>query len=503
MKSFLTKILLNKNIILLFLIILLAAFLRFWQLGKNPPGLYDDEVSLGYNAYSILKTGRDEYGNFLPFIFRSLNTYNPAFAVYTLVPSIAIFGLNEFGVRFPSAFLGTLTVILTYLLVRKLFRKVSTALVASLLLAISPWHLHFSRFYHEANIMIFFTLLGLLLFLYADSQRRFLYFSAASFGIAFNTSHGAKLWVSLFVLLILVVFKNKVLKFKKQLLLPVVILIIFVMPQIINVRDSLIRPSSVGIFNKANVFDTFIRGYLDHFSLNFLFTRGDYIGRHSVPGMGQVYIFELPLILVGLWRLLRIKDQTSRFLLAWFVISPIPASLAIPTPHAGRALTFLPLLSIFAAYGWETLRSVEVKTIYKLSSFVLLFIVAIYNISTYFHLYWKHYPKEKALDWSDGHKSMVQYIDKFYDQYDSIAITRNLGYSYIHLLFYMKYDPARYQIQSEDKNHFDKFEFFIGRLQQIKGKTLVINTPQPNDQNVLAEFKMNNGDTIFTAQERK
>ena len=104
-----------RNNIYLILIVFIALFLRFYGLGQNPPSLYVDEVSLGYNAYSILTTANDEYGNFMPAVFRSLNTYNPAFAVYTLVPSIALFGLNEFAVRLPSALLGSITVILAYI----------------------------------------------------------------------------------------------------------------------------------------------------------------------------------------------------------------------------------------------------------------------------------------------------------------------------------------------------------------------------------------------------
>ena len=57
--------------LILFLIVILAFLLRFYQLSTNPPGLNLDEVAIGYNAYSILRTGRDEYGKFLPIVFRS------------------------------------------------------------------------------------------------------------------------------------------------------------------------------------------------------------------------------------------------------------------------------------------------------------------------------------------------------------------------------------------------------------------------------------------------
>ena len=126
--------------------------------------------------------------------------------------------------------------------------------------------------------------------------------------------------------------------------------------------------------------------------------------------------------------------------------------------------------------------------------------IALYNIVTYFHLYHKHYPKEKALDWSDGHKSMVQYVGSVKDNYDSIAITKWYGHPYVYLLFYLQYDPAKYQPYSENKDSFDKFVFFEGFPKEIRGKTLVINAPE---KNFIKEIKMNNGDTVFVANEIK
>src|SRR3989338_759355 len=110
----------NKNLCVLFLlagIILLAFILRFYRMQTNPPSLYWDEASLGYNAYSILKTARDEHGKFLPLTnFAAFGDYKPPGYIYTAVPAIAVFGLNEFSIRFPSAFFGVLTVVITYLL---------------------------------------------------------------------------------------------------------------------------------------------------------------------------------------------------------------------------------------------------------------------------------------------------------------------------------------------------------------------------------------------------
>src|SRR3990167_4542495 len=104
-------------------IIVLASVLRFWQLGKVPISPDWDETALGYNAYSILKTGRDEYGTFLPKTLRSFDDYKPPLYAYLAIPSIALFGLNTWAVRVPSAVMGVLAVIGTYYLVIELFRK--------------------------------------------------------------------------------------------------------------------------------------------------------------------------------------------------------------------------------------------------------------------------------------------------------------------------------------------------------------------------------------------
>src|SRR6185369_10815382 len=130
-------------------IIIIATVLRLWHLNINPPSLTPDEAALGYNAYSILKTGRDEYGTFMPIIFKSFGDYKPGFYIYTTVPFVAVFGLNEWSVRLPSAVAGILAVFLLYKIMQLLFEKNETfsslPIISTFLLAISPWHIYFSR----------------------------------------------------------------------------------------------------------------------------------------------------------------------------------------------------------------------------------------------------------------------------------------------------------------------------------------------------------------------
>ena len=131
---------------ILFLIILFGAFLRLFDLGKNPPGLYWDEVSLGWNAYSILKTGMDEHGRFFPLdTFYAFGDYKPPAYVYASVPTIALFGLNEFAVRLPSALAGIGLILVTYFLTEELFNRKAISLLSAFLISISPWSITLSR----------------------------------------------------------------------------------------------------------------------------------------------------------------------------------------------------------------------------------------------------------------------------------------------------------------------------------------------------------------------
>src|SRR3989338_7724094 len=106
----------------LLVIVIFGGLLRFWGLGENPPGLYWDEASLGWNAYSVLKTGLDEHGRFLPVdTFFAFGDYKPPLYIYAAVPAIWLFGLNEFSVRFPSAVAGTGLIVVAYFLAKELF----------------------------------------------------------------------------------------------------------------------------------------------------------------------------------------------------------------------------------------------------------------------------------------------------------------------------------------------------------------------------------------------
>ena len=167
------------------LILLLAAGFRFYKLTEVPPSLNWDEVSHGYNAYSILKSGKDEWGKFLPTIFRAYGDYKLSVYVYLTSLSVGLFGLNAFAVRLPSVLAGLVIVLFTYKLTDEIFsssRKKTKrnhkryndryhcsghqiGLVAAFLVTVEPWSFFLSRGAFEANLAQAFIVAGIYFFL--------------------------------------------------------------------------------------------------------------------------------------------------------------------------------------------------------------------------------------------------------------------------------------------------------------------------------------------------
>src|SRR3989344_3833487 len=122
-------------------IIILAAILRLWKLSSVPVSLFGDELDVGYQAYSILKTGRDYSGNSRPLHFRSLAEWRTPFYLYSAVPTVAIWGISPLGVRVPAAVFGILSIWLFYLLTKEITKNEKIGLIGAAVLTFSPWHI--------------------------------------------------------------------------------------------------------------------------------------------------------------------------------------------------------------------------------------------------------------------------------------------------------------------------------------------------------------------------
>src|SRR3989344_8091372 len=352
----------NKKIfIFLTFIIIIASILRLWQLGKVPSSPDWDEVALGYNAYSILQTGRDEYGKFLPIILRSFDDYKPALYAYLTMPSIGALGLNVVAVRLPSAIFGILTVLAVFFLVKELFKKDNLALLTAFLLAISPWHIQFSRVAFEANTGVALNIFGILFFLKAFKKPWFLLLSALMLGLSLHVYQSEKVFVPLLIAILIFSFKKEFFLMKrKYICTSIIIFVTICLPLILFTltnKDALSRAKGVSIFSNTSIIGAnaekiardkakndilglvldnrrveyakyIAEGYLSHLDLNWIFIKGD-IARHHAPGMGLMYLIVVPLLLIGIYVLIfgNFNKIVKTFMVLWFLIVPIPPSV--------------------------------------------------------------------------------------------------------------------------------------------------------------------------------
>lgn len=472
------------NKLMLFLLILMAFFIRFFNY-QYPPLLWD-EAAIGYNAYSLLQTGRDEYGQSFPLVFKSFGDYKPGIYIYATIPFVALFGLSELSVRLPSIIVGSLLPLIFYLLIRKLLpqdRKV--AFFAALLLVFNPWNIHFSRGAWETNLLLFELVLSSLLFL----NKRFL-FSALFMGLSLYTYQAAKLLVP--ILTLLLIFQTK--KIPKLYLstlfllsLPILFGLLFgadanrlkvmnlysyqrptaEVNQIISESGSL----DYQLFHSHPIFflQNFLTRYFNYFSPRFLVFEGDWqTSRHSAPYIGVILYPTLIFFILGFFSALK-EIRRHFFFLFWLILSPLPAALSLDIIQPVRSLSLsLPLL-YFAALGLSRLKK-------SYPVYGLLFSVYLFSFFYYLELYSFHLTKIKPAQWLVGYKEAVEYVVS-HGQNRQVSFTQFYGQPYIYYLFYTRYSPRLYQPQAlltsngvdvGTVNHVDNILFQNINIQSLK-----------------------------------
>ncbi|MFA5750291.1 MAG: glycosyltransferase family 39 protein, partial [Candidatus Shapirobacteria bacterium] len=192
----------KKQWLILFLILVLATILRFWQLGKTPSGFYSDEASLGYSAFSIMETGKDEFGQKYPIFFRSFTTFQAPIYIYLLIPVYKVLGMSVFSTRLLSAMAGMVGIWFSFWLVKNLSKKTNLALITVLLLAISPWTIIFSRASYETNIAFTFLVIALWSFYKFKQNKKYLILAAIMAALSFLTYHSERVIVPVIFLIL-------------------------------------------------------------------------------------------------------------------------------------------------------------------------------------------------------------------------------------------------------------------------------------------------------------
>ncbi len=491
---------------LLLVAIIFGSFLRLYGLSISPPSVNWDEAALGYNAYSLGETGRDEYGVFLPLFSKSFGEYKAAIPMYLMIPSIKFFGLNEIGVRFSSAFLGVLSILLVYLVVFKMTNKKSIALAAAFVFAIEPWAVSLSRVYEEANTAFFFFLMGFLLYLYSRTKPYLLIGVVISFTLAVFSYNAQKLMIPLFVLGFLWLDRQHLLKLPQKIktLLMVAAGLIALLALFLTINGQfLARAQGVSIFvlwqGDLYRFLWDLGGrFLAYFSPFNLFIREVPNFAGTVAGVAPFYMAEF--LFWGIGLIVVIKEWPRyKYLILLMVVSPIPAVLTREWFSEGRVMTLFVAFSILIGIGVvRTLEWLPGKLRWVGASGLLAFSVClvIYLADCLFI----YTPFRDAGSWQPGFRETVPTVMELSKNYDKVVVHSPHAQPYIFYLFYGKYSPQLYQSQG-----LSKFEFRNVNWNEDRGRknTLFVestlNTPSEggNGPKILKHIKVGDSEYIL------
>lgn len=475
--------------------LVLAFVLRLVALDRFPAGFTADEAAQGYTAYSILKTGKDEWGVRLPLTPRSFGDYKPPLQTYLMIPSIAVLGLNELAVRLPNAILGTLAILAVFLLAKELFKDTTfgepLSLMSAFLLAVSPWHMSFSRGAAEANLITFFMPIGCWFFLKGLKKPNCLPLAGVFLGLNLFTCHAAKLLTPLLVIILVVWGRKELFRLKKEKGKVITGGIIFSCLMILTFYSILTgggtRVADIGIFSAGlEAPKLFFDSYFSYLSLRFLFTQGAGEATYGmIPGRGVVYFFELPFLILALYTLIKKKDRNFTLILIWLVLAPVPAALSRGVGyHASRAAGMMPAIQILSAYGGILLWQKR-KKIHKVAILLYYCITAI-SFLLFIKNYFLDAPKINAPAMAYGWKEVIDYLTTQERNYKKIIVSRRFSESQALVAFYKKWNPADFQKQSQNWLKYEKEGLkFIDQLGQYSlGKYEFRNLNFSDDKNL-------------------
>lgn len=469
----------------LLLLLLFSFLLRIYQIADFPPSLNWDEVSLGYNAYSVLKTGRDEWQSPIPNIFRAYGDYKLPGYIYAAIPFIAALGPSPVSVRLPSAIAGTGLVLLTFILSYRFFSHKYLSLLAALLVAISPWSLFLSRVAVEANLGAFITVLGICLLLSGRSISGifFLFLSAWTY-------NSARIFTPLFLIVYFFITRRD--RTRSQYLLAIILFIplfwqllqptglarfhnltLLDSGSIAQINELRQRPGGRLLYNKVTYFTyLFTKNYLNHFLPKFLFFEGGSHYQFSIPHTGLLFLATLPFFYLGLVIIFfKFRSRSAGFtsisnlkpLIFWILIAPIAGSITRDSPHTLRAIVTLPLPMIISSLGLFWFVS---KFRIKKSAILIIYLILLYfNFENYLTTNVYAYRSKYSWAWQYGYEQAVRFIRERYDQYDQIIFTKRYGEPHEFVAFYWPWSPLDFSKAKVWDYHADWY--WVNRLDKF------------------------------------
>lgn len=508
-----------RNFVLI-IIVAVGAFLRFFKFAEFPIQLNHDEISQIYEVKSIVQTGRDIYGNFLPLAFYSTGDYKPGHYIYITIPFFLIFGDQEITIRVPAAFFGTLTILAVFFFVYTLTKNKTIALLSAGLIAISPSEIFYSRKSFESVIgesLIFWGLTFLLLSFEKAPSKFFKFGGVILLGLSMYIYTAYAIIVPLIILLLVAVFRRFSLLIFLIIITAPLIFLSFTSPEIkfraasvfVTQDIKLGRLTSLGEPPLKAFVDHVFARYLNQFDLTFLFGNGLDLTNEGHVDMGPLNIWQLPFLLWGA------IAAPKRLLFGLLFLSMIPSAVTFEEHSPHRAIFAFTLLNIISAFGLYSLLQFRHKKA------VIIFLTGgiLVNFLYFIRMYTVSYPYEKSENLSYPFKEIARFAWGEYNNFDQIVIDPKFGETapmtgvavQYYLAFYGNYPPAKLQKQLKLDNQkgeiaFDKFSIrpiFWPDDKNLKN-TLIIASPwslpmESVDKNKIQTFYFYSGKEAYYA----
>lgn len=441
----------NRYILLigsLIAITVVGAGLRLYKLSSAPPAMNWDEASYGYNAYSLWKTGKDEYGTTLPTSIRSFDDYKPPLYAYATAPIVGIFGLNELNTRLVSAISGILTILVTFALASRLLKSTKAGLIAAAVVATSPWSAHYSRLAFEAVPALLLLLISWWYLLKGEKDKQKYVYALGFATLSYFSYNSHKIywlvvagWIAWKIRK--EIFKEIKLIFKLALVcLPIGYSVIF--------GNTLARFSSTSIFplyketHSVYLFaGEFINRYSAYFSPANVFVRGTNEPNQKVFDLAVFYPFEVVFFGLGVWWLIK-KRSKYIFIVCMLLLAPIPAALTWSWFTPIRVLPLWWLISLIIGKGvWETVVKLTKK--WQVGLVILVGGWWILSIGWYLMAEVWYMPYTDYGQWQWGFREAIAAIQPYKNKYKYVVWETPQAQPHIFTLFYSKFPPAEYQ----------------------------------------------------------
>lgn len=493
-----------RNIIgpsFLILIVLFGFFIRMYKLTQRPGALYIDEVSIGYNAYSIITTGRDEHGVSFPLFFKAFGEYKLPVYIYLVAISELLLGPTDFAVRLPSVILGTLTILLMYFLVRELLYNVPNRTIArltpylsSFLLAISAWHFQFSRPGFEANAALMFEVLGLTLFFLAarKSSALWLLLSLLSFTLTLYSYTSSRLVIPVIVFVLFILYFKKFTFIQWVKVITVSFLVALPVINFAFGPEGWKRAEdiSIFIFVKQNLAQEMIKNYLKDISPTYLFFKGD--GLFTLPKQGLLYPFEIPLLLISLIPLIKYWRREFLVCLILLAFGFIPTALTLQNPHSLRSLLALPGFIVISSLGWGGVTSLFKNRTYQVVILCVVLGGLLFSFGNFLRAYYQEINQNSFWwSWQVAQKQILKRVLEVENNNITVKFDDfEHGVHQMVALWYLKYPTDLYQ-KIVGKNIVGKFEFNVSP-EMLKspnvGNTLYVSSREIAGAQMLESF---------------